>query len=235
LLNTNKFLAEQADIKPGERVLDAGCGVGGSAFWLAKNRGVHVTGITLSERQLAKAKELAAKLGLEKQTEFSLQDYTKTDFPDGSFDIVWAIESVCYAVEKPDFLCEAYRLLKYGGRLVVADGFLEREPEQENEKRMLKNFLHGWALDNLAASRKFEGMLHAVGFHDVQNWDKTEDILPTAIALWRMSRFSLPLSIFTTWLGLTPQLLVGNNKAGIDQLPLFQNRVLTYRIFLAEK
>ena len=77
LLNTNKILADKADIKPGEKVLDAGCGVGGSAFWLAKNRGAHVVGITISQKQLTKAKELAVRLSIQRQTEFDLQDYIK--------------------------------------------------------------------------------------------------------------------------------------------------------------
>jgi len=48
----------------------------------------------------------------------------------------------------------------------------------------------------------------------------------------RMSRWSWPL---TTCLHLTPQLLVDNNRAGIDQFYLFKNRILTYRVFVAEK
>lgn len=235
LLNTNEFLAEKASVKSGEKVLDAGCGVGGSAFWLAKNRGAFVAGVTISKRQFAKAKALAVLLGLEKQIEFFLQDYTQTDFPEGSFDVVWAIESVCHAVDKSAFLREAYRLLTPKGRLIIADGFLEREPRNKKEETLLRNFLQGLALDNLAESKKFEGMMHVAGFRNVQNWDKTEAILPTAVALARMSRWSLPLSKVTTWLRLTPQLLVDNNRAGVDQLPLVQNRILTYRIFLAEK
>jgi len=235
LLNTNKFLAEKANIRPGEKVLDAGCGVGGSAFWLVKNKGVYVVGITISEKQLIKAKKLATKLGLENQTEFYLQDFIKTDFLNESFDVVWAIESACYALDKSAFLKETYRLLKPGGRLIIADGFLEKEPQNKKEEAMLKNFLKGFALDNLAEAKKFEDLIIATGFKSVQNWDKTQEILPTSIPMARMSRWSWPLSIVTTWLHLTPRLLVDNNRAGIDQLYLFKNRILVYRVFLAEK
>src|SRR5687768_5614070 len=55
LLNTNKVLAEKVDVQPGARVLDAGCGVGGSGFWLARNKAAYVVGVTISERQLATA------------------------------------------------------------------------------------------------------------------------------------------------------------------------------------
>lgn len=229
------MLAEKANIQHGEKVLDAGCGVGGSAFWLAKNRGAHVTGITLSERQFAKAKELSARLGLEKQTEFSLQDFTKTNFPDGTFDVVWAIESVCYALDKSIFLKEAYRVLKPGGHIIVGDGFLERLPQNEKEVTMLKNFLKGWALDNLAESKNFEHILKIAGFRNIQDWDMTEAILPTAVFMARLCQWAWPVAVFTAWLHLTPRLLADNNRAGINQFDLFKQRVFTWRIFLAEK
>lgn len=235
LLNTNKFLAEEAGIRIGNRVLDAGCGVGGSAFWLAKNKGVDVVGITISEGQLARAKDLAIKLGFEKQTEFCLQDYTKTNFPNESFDIVWAIESVCHALDKKAFLKEAHRILKPSGKLAVADGFLERVPQNEKEKRTLHNFLKGMVLDNLIEATTFENSMREIGFKNIKNVDKTEAILPTASRMARMSRWSWPFSIVTTWLGLTPRILVDNNRAGINQYYLFKNRIITYRIFVSEK
>ena len=235
LLNTNRFLADSANVQSGEKVLDAGCGVGGSSFWLAKNKNVRVVGITISKKQLDKAKELAARFDLEKQTEFYLQDYTKTSFSDASFDIVWAIESVCHAEDKSAFLKEAYRLLRSGGRLAIADGFLERLPRNQVEEKKLKSFIKGMALDNLAQSASFENALNESGFKNIKNLDKTEAILPTAIKMARMSRWSWPVSVFTTWLHITPKLLAANNRAGIDQLYLFKNRLLSYRIFVAEK
>lgn len=235
LLNTNKFLADQVNIKSSERVLDAGCGVGGSAFWLVKNKDVNVVGITLSEKQLEKAKDLQKRLGLENKTDFSLQDYTKTNFPDSTFDIVWAIESVCHAIDKRDFLKEAYRVLKTGGCLVLADGFIERETNNNSEKSKLNNFIIGMSLDNLAESKNFEKNMIEVGFKNIKNIDKTDSILPTSVKMMKMSKWSWPLSLATTCLGFTPQILVDNNRAGIDQYYLFKNRVLTYRVFVGEK
>lgn len=62
-------------LQPGMRVLDIGCGFGTLALTLARDHGVHVTGITLSEVQLAEAKQRAWQAGLEGQVEFRLQDY----------------------------------------------------------------------------------------------------------------------------------------------------------------
>jgi cyclopropane-fatty-acyl-phospholipid synthase len=62
-------------LKPGMRVLDIGCGFGTLALTLARDHGVQVTGITLSEVQLAEAERRAAEAGLDGQVKFRLQDY----------------------------------------------------------------------------------------------------------------------------------------------------------------
>jgi cyclopropane-fatty-acyl-phospholipid synthase len=61
--------------RPGLRVLDIGCGWGGMALTLARDFGAHVTGITLSEEQLAEARLRAAAEGLEDRVQFELRDY----------------------------------------------------------------------------------------------------------------------------------------------------------------
>lgn len=75
-------------LKPGMRVLDIGCGFGTLALTLARDHGVHVTGITLSQVQLAEARQRAKEAGLEDQVDFRLQDYrTVTE----SFDRVVSV------------------------------------------------------------------------------------------------------------------------------------------------
>lgn len=61
LLRMNEVMIETAGIKPTDKVLDAGCGVGGSSIFMASVLGCNVTGITLSKRQVQQANENAAK------------------------------------------------------------------------------------------------------------------------------------------------------------------------------
>ncbi len=70
-----------------------------------------------------KATAYANELNLAKRVKFEQTNYLNTGYPAESFDLVWAIESVCYANNKKEFLQEAFRLLKKGGRLIVADFF----------------------------------------------------------------------------------------------------------------
>ena len=70
-----RHIAAKLCLKPGQRVLDIGCGWGGMALYLAHAEDVHVTGVTLSEEQLAVAKARAEALGVTDRVEFRLQDY----------------------------------------------------------------------------------------------------------------------------------------------------------------
>lgn len=235
LINTNIKMAEAIGVQKNDHVLDAGCGVGGSLFWLHEKYGVTGEGITISPKQIEKANELAERKGYESFLRFSEQDFTRTHFPEKSFDIVWATESVCHAIRKEDFLKEAYRILKPGGRIVVADGFLERESENQQEQKELENFLRGFALDNLEYSGQFSDKAKEVGFKNIVCTDYTRAILPTAQKMKNMSLWSYPLSKVTSFLRLTPKLVMYNNRTGIDQYNLFRSGVMSYKIFSAKK
>ena len=97
LLRENQILAERAGITADDRVLDAGCGVGGSAIWLARERGCEVVGITLSQKQVDSAGANARKHGVADMARFERRDFTATGHPDASFDVVWAVEAVWHA------------------------------------------------------------------------------------------------------------------------------------------
>lgn len=64
-------------LRPGQKVLDIGCGWGGTALYLAENAGVKVTGLTLSKEQLRVANKRARARGLDRLVEFRLEDYRK--------------------------------------------------------------------------------------------------------------------------------------------------------------
>ena len=74
-----RHLAAKLRLAPGARVLDIGCGWGGLALYLAEHAGAHVTGITLSKEQLARARVRASEKDLARQIDFRLQDYRDVD------------------------------------------------------------------------------------------------------------------------------------------------------------
>ncbi len=184
LLNINKVLAEYAEIKEGEKVLDAGCGVGGSSIWLAKEKNCRVTGISLNERQVDQANISAMKFGLSDKVLFEQKDYTNTFYPSNSFDVVWAIESVCYADDKGMFLKEAYRILKPGGRLIIAD-FFKSENLTPKDAKLVQQWAHGWAVNDFATTKEFYLKLVAANFQNIKMMEATEAIMRSAKKLYR--------------------------------------------------
>lgn len=102
------------------KVLDIGCGVGGTSCYLAA-RGHDVTGVSLSTTQITMAKENMAKEGV--TVRFLEMDAEKISFPgeDGTFDAVWISEAMSHFPNKDKALAHAVRLLKPGGKIVIVD------------------------------------------------------------------------------------------------------------------
>jgi len=142
---------------------------------------------------------------------------------------------VCYAEDKEEFIKEAYRVLKKGGRLIIWDGFLARKPINKKEKEELDIFLEGWALPNLDGVSEFKNSLVSVGFKNIKEYDVSKESLPSADKIYKMSRWSYPFSILLNKFKLIPLLLVKNNRSGIMQHRIITNGIMEFRVYYAEK
>lgn len=174
LQRMNEIIVEAAEIKSSDRVLDAGCGVGGTSIYIAKSVGANMTGITISSRQADQAVEYAKKNGVSGLVDFKAMNYLDTTFEDASFDVVIGCESICYADNKEQFVKEAYRLLKPGGRLVVTDGFASELANNDNP--VLRYVINGWGLNFLETPERFKSYMKSAGFSAVSYTDKTKYI-----------------------------------------------------------
>ena len=125
--------ADLARIEPGERVLDVGCGTGKLAMEVARRVGTtgRVIGIDPGEHQIARARSKAAQRGL--SIEFQIGVIEHLDFPDQTFDVVLSTIMLHHLSDllQRQGLAEIGRVLKPGGRLVIAD--FKRPEEQPTQ------------------------------------------------------------------------------------------------------
>ena len=113
-------LVSLVGITPQANILDVGCGMGGTSMYLAKNHDATVTGITLSTKQVEIATKHAKANNIQ-NVSFKIEDALALEsFADNSFDIIWSLESCEQFFDKNMFIQQAYRVLKPGGKLMLA-------------------------------------------------------------------------------------------------------------------
>ncbi|MBL8446000.1 MAG: methyltransferase domain-containing protein, partial [Zoogloeaceae bacterium] len=116
-------LARAAGLDATQRVLDVGCGVGGTSRCLATEFGCHVTGIDLTDEYCRAAEVLSARTGLSHLVEYRQGDATSLPFDDQSFDVVWTEHVAMNIPDKSRLYSEMHRVLKPGGTLAIYDIF----------------------------------------------------------------------------------------------------------------
>lgn len=166
----NLEVLNRLHLKSGARVLDMGCGLGATLRCLARRQpDARLHGITLVPWQLEEGRRLNGQSPERPSVTLSLSDYENTDFPAESYDAVYAIESSCYGAgpSKSAFLREAHRLLRPGGRVVVADGFVGPGKWRGPQKAIYRKLCDCWVIETLGEVEAFKREMARVGFTDI--------------------------------------------------------------------
>ena len=233
LIDANRVLADRIGVRSGHRLLDAGCGVGGSAVWLAKTYDVEVVGITPVASQVARARRLACKEGVSTRVSFEEADYTRTGFPAGSFDVVWAMESLCHCLDKRRFFAEARRLLRSGGRLGIMEYLRTARQHPPDQERLLHSWLSDWAIPDLATRDELLQHAQEAGFGQVEMVDVTPHIRPSSRRLCRVAGVYWPWESGLRALRLRSSVQHGNISGARLQYRALQNRLWAYGLLTA--
>jgi len=233
LENLNRVLADHANISPGERVLDAGCGIGGSSIWLAENRDAEVVGIAPVHSQLTRALGSVVKRAVADKVHLVLGDYARTSFPDQTFDVVWAMESLCHAPSKKKVYEEFYRVLKPGGRLVIAEYMRTARPLAEANEQLVHDWLSSWAIPDIDTAGEHAGAAAAAGFKDVVNRDVTPQVEPSLHLLYKLTLLGKPLDRLLKKFGFRRR--TRNVDGARKQYQALRQKAWYYSIFTAHK
>jgi len=170
-----EVVAEQAELKPGARVVDIGCGYGAVARLFASIHGAKVTAITLSSAQYRYAKELEPG----SNPTYLLGDWFSAELPPESFDAAVAIESFEHMANKLGFFQRAFHLLVPAGRLVVC-AWLARDGISRWQSRcLLEPICREGRIPHLLSAPELIAQAEAVGFTADCWQDQTEQVWRT--------------------------------------------------------
>jgi tocopherol O-methyltransferase len=171
-----KYLAGKGGVPQGARVLDVGCGLGGSSVWLAENFGVSPVGITTSPVQVEMATAYAAKRG--SGATFLLMDAEEMHF-DEKFDVIWALGVCTHLESQQDFVKRASDFLNDNGRFILFDWMINGEVPDPAKDRYIKSVSQGMLLASLHTMPEYLQWFSDLGYRRIYSEDITVFTLKT--------------------------------------------------------
>ncbi|GBG27352.1 Sterol 24-C-methyltransferase [Hondaea fermentalgiana] len=161
LLRQEHWLAAQLGIRPGQDVCDLGCGVCGPLVNIAKFSRANITGVTISDFQIARGNAWIAQNGLSNRCKAVEGDFHELPFEDNSFDCGYDCEATAHSTKLNTFFAEVERVLRPGG---VFAGFAwvtlpKHNPEDPEEVKILEDLAFGNAI---AVLHSFDDYVNAI-------------------------------------------------------------------------
>jgi len=209
-------------------IADFGCGLGASLRYCAKQYPqAKLKGVTIVPWQVEQGNFLCSTSGLTDRLKIIESDYTHTPIASNSLDGVFAIESGCYADgdAKSDLLREIHRVLKPGGKFVMADGFLKHGKTLPGLLKLSYDKLcSSWALTELGNIQHVEKYLNSLNFTDLKVEDISLRMAPSVA--------HVPFTVLTF---LLKQLFVGKQKMTKERWDNLKSPLLTMILGLARK
>lgn len=235
LENTNRILAMKAGVQRGDWVLDAGCGIGGSCFWLAKNLGANAIGVALGRQAIEQARIIARECGLDDLVRFECGDFSALAYEDAFFDVVWALESVCHLPKKSEFYREASRLLRPGGRLVVAEFMRSERDLSEQEEHVMDEWMSGWVIPSIDTARQHLEGAELAGLAQARVGDITPQMFRSFRRLYRCAVITSPVNWVLHRAGIRNAVQYNNAIASLRQFQALRSECWFYGILTATK
>ena len=219
-------LAQLANIKTGSRILDIGCGFGGSSLYLAKKYGASTTGITISPVQVQMAREAAAKTNLD--ASFFLMDAEDMQFSQ-QFDLLWSVESISHYYDPRRFFASAVKYLKPGGCFALTDWFRKENLSPADKKKFIQPIEKGMMVE-LRGMNDYNDFLVSIGLHIVHRQDLTLNCARS----WRLGLDIIKDKKFWTLAAKHGAAFVTNLKAFRAMRSGFASGNFVYGLFVAK-
>lgn len=189
-------LAERAGFSRGARVLDLGCGIGGSALWLAENFDCQVTGITISPVQAGMANKKAKARGLSSRVQFQVSDVNQWEPQPESVDLVWIVESSEHFEDKKRFFERCAAVLKPGGVVAVCAWLRRDGPMPADEQKLVATIIDAMLCPSLGSLSDYQTWMRDSGLTVTAAEDITRHVERTwALCIQIFERRALKLLV----------------------------------------
>lgn len=207
------------------RVLDGGCGYGGTSLFLAREFGCRVHGISVSPRQVAYARLNARKSGLSTVATFAVADAEKLEFSSSLYDLLWIMEAADHFVDRPRFFQWAANMLRHGGALLIAAWVAGDHVKLE----ALEQVARASICPIFSSVQEYGVMMTNAGLRILKSEDLTECVMKTwQIVSCRVHRLK--------WLIPFASMPVREFSRNIELIhQAFRSRMLTYRLWVAAR
>lgn len=166
-LETTEEIVAMLSLKPGLKVLDVGCGIGGSGFYMVKNFNVQVLGVDLSTNMIQIGKQRAIEFKDDK-VEFVVQDVTSAEYEPESFDVIYSRDTILHIEDKKSLFANFLKWLKPGGEVLISDYC--KGPQELSD--VMKAYIAKRQY-HLLSPEEYGKLLEEVGFSDVKAKDNT--------------------------------------------------------------
>ncbi len=185
ILRHEHELALKLEMKKEDKVLDVGCGIMGPARNIAKFSGAQITGLTINQHQVDRAKELNKESGVSNLLNIQQGDFMQIPFPENSFDKMYAIEALCHAPNFDGVYEQIYSKLKPGGKAcfyqwAMTDKYDPSNKEHVKAKEMIE---YGNSICELKTIKEIDASLENSRFTIVETIDLAENV-PDSDILW---------------------------------------------------
>ena len=228
--NLIKELATRARVAEGDRVLDVGCGLGGSSMFLAREYGAMVKGISLSPNQVAAARDQARRRGLLGRTNFEVMDAHHLDRDPAIYDVIWIVECSEHLFEKPRFIAECARHLAPEGRLAVCAWLVGENltPVQEDQVEAVRV---GMLCPSFGTIAEYSKWMDAAGLIV----ESAENITTQVSRTWSVCRPMLELPLVKTMLAAGSEKLAAFADSFVAIDDAYRSGAMCYGMFVASK
>jgi len=167
-----------AEVTSVSKMVDVGCGIGGSSRYISRKFGAQAEGITLSDVQAARANELSKEQGLGQQCHFQVADALDQPFPDNSFDLVWSMESGEHMPDKRKFVGELARVCAPDGTVLVVTWCCREGQLDAQELALLDRICEAYYLPAWISIAEYKELFEEHGLTNIKTADWSDEVAP---------------------------------------------------------